>query len=77
MERYSASNYWTAGWTYPRDFIRQPFPSRRFRKPFPITVIPVPIVAGPGGRIVTAQAMSPGAIAAQVLVNGALTGQVL
>lgn len=31
MQHYSAANYWTPGWVFPRERLREPFPRRRRR----------------------------------------------
>ena len=59
MQHYSAVNYWTPTWTYPRSRLREPFPRRRrgyaaavltFQLPLPSIGTPEQtFVAGPRG----------------------------
>lgn len=46
MMYYSAANYWTPGWIYPRGKLREPFP--RHRRVLLAALIPiVPRINGP------------------------------
>lgn len=47
MQNYNPFNYWTAGWTYPRSRLREPFPRRRRRAA-------VALFPAPGPRPATA-----------------------
>jgi hypothetical protein len=42
---YNAANYWTPGWTYPRERLREPFP-RRGRQALAALVAPPFLSAG-------------------------------
>jgi hypothetical protein len=43
MQHYSAVNYWTPGWTYPRERLREPFPRQRCR--FAPAVFNIPLLS--------------------------------
>lgn len=49
MQHYSAANYWTPGWVYPRGRLREPFPRRVRRIPIALFGSVAPVV--PTGRI--------------------------
>jgi hypothetical protein len=47
---YSAANYWTPGWVYPRSQMREPFPRKeraRWRPAFPPPNVPEAGLPGP------------------------------
>jgi hypothetical protein len=66
---YSAVNYYTRGWVYPRRRIREPFPRRRYDNPIVLFPPPGPPPFSPVG-VMYVDALNPAFSGAEVVQSG-------
>jgi len=84
MQHYSAVNYWTPGWVYPRSRLREPFPFRLRRMAAPLIAAAAPVhgplifpaacIYRPGMQL--GAAYRPGAKQGEIYRPGMMAGEV-